>query len=158
MGRRKTDGGYEIPEDELREMEAEENREMPEGVETQTGYCRFCGQGGVVHTVMGWNQDDVNEAVTCKCSCEAAKEYVKSKERAQNAKSRIEELFGLPAEKPIDQDVINIMFRSVEAIESMVMKGITIDIGQGIKAKVSKAPKGSIKVERTETQKKTYEE
>lgn len=126
--------------------------------ETQTGYCRFCGQGGVVHTVMGWKQDDVNEAVTCKCSCEAAKEYVKSKELAQNAKSRIEELFGLPAEKPIAQDVINIMFRSVEAIESMVMKGITIDIGQGIKAKVSKAPKGSIKVERTETQKKTYEE
>ena len=46
--RKKTDGGHAIPEEDLREMEQEEGREMPEGVESQTGYCRFCGQGGVV--------------------------------------------------------------------------------------------------------------
>ena len=116
-------------------MEQEEGREMPEGVESQTGYCRFCGQGGVVHTMMGWGRDEV-----------------------QKAKNRIEELFSSTAEKPIDQSVVNIMFRAVDAIEEKAMKGITIDVGQGIKARVSKMAKESIKVERYEVQKKTYEE
>jgi len=46
----------------------------------------------------------------------------------------------------------------VDAIEEKAMKGITIDVGQGIKARVSKMAKESIKVERSEVQKKTYEE
>lgn len=156
--RKKTDGGHAIPEEDLREMEQEEGREMPEGVESQTGYCRFCGQGGVVHTMMGWGRDEVNEAVTCRCQCEEAKKYAESKEWVQKAKNRIEELFSSTAEKPIDQSVVNIMFRAVDAIEEKAMKGITIDVGQGIKARVSKMAKESIKVERSEVQKKTYEE
>lgn len=50
------------------------------------------------------------------------------------------------------------MFRAVDAIEEKAMKGITVDVGQGIKARVSKMAKESIKVERSEVQKKTYEE
>ena len=46
----------------------------------------------------------------------------------------------------------------VDAIEAKHMKGITIDVGQGVKAKVSKMAKESIKVERSETSKKIYEE
>ena len=88
-------------------MEQEEGREMPDGVESQTGYCRFCGQAGMVHTLTGWSQEDVDEAVTCKCECDAAKKYAESKERVQKAKSRITELFGNTAERPIDQDVVN---------------------------------------------------
>ncbi len=38
------------------------------------------------------------------------------------------------------------------------MKGITIDVGQGIKARVSRMAKGSIKVERTEMVKASFEE
>lgn len=85
--RKKTDGGHAIPEEDLREMEQEEGREMPEGVESQTGYCRFCGQGGVVHTMMGWGRDEVNEAVTCRCQCEEAKKYAESKERVQKVRN-----------------------------------------------------------------------
>lgn len=58
MTKKRTDGGHEIPEEDLREMEQEEGREMPDGVESQTGYCRFCGQAGMVHTLTGWNQED----------------------------------------------------------------------------------------------------
>ena len=50
MTKKRTDGGHKIPEEDLREMEQEEGREMPDGVESQTGYCRFCGQAGMVHT------------------------------------------------------------------------------------------------------------
>lgn len=157
--RRKTDAGYEIPEEDLREMEEEEEgQEMPEGAEEQTGFCRFCGQGGVVHTITGRGQDSINEAVTCQCQCEEAKKYAESKERVQKAKNRIEELFGSTAEKPIGQGVVNIMFQAVDAIEAKAMKGITVDVGQGVKARVSKMAKESIKVERSEVQKKTYEE
>lgn len=99
-------------------MEQEEGREMPDGVESQTGYCRFCGQAGMVHTLTGWSQEDVDEAVTCKCECDAAKKYTESKERVQKAKSRITELFGSTAERPIDQDVVTVMLNVVDAIEA----------------------------------------
>lgn len=33
MIKKRTDGGHEIPEEDLREMEQEEGREMPDGVE-----------------------------------------------------------------------------------------------------------------------------
>ena len=73
-------------------------------------------------------------------------------------KSRITELFGSTAERPIDHDVVTVMLNVVDAIEAKHMKGITIDVGQGVKAKVSKMAKESIKVERSETSKKIYEE
>lgn len=113
---KKTDGGHQIDEADLRELQEEEPREMPDGVESQTGTCRFCGQAGIVHTLTGWSQDQVDEAV------------------------------------------VNIMLATVDAIEAKAMKGISIDVGQGVKAKVSKMAKESIKVERSETSKKIYEE
>ena len=87
----------------------------------------------------------MDEAVTCKCECDAAKKYAESKERVQKAKSRITELFGSTAERPIDQDVVTVMLNVVDAIEAKHMKGITIDVGQGVKAKVSKMAKESIR-------------
>lgn len=155
--KKKTDGGHEIPEEDLREMQ-EEGQEMPDGVESQTGYCRFCGQAGIIRPLKHWSQEDVDEAVTCRCECDEAKKYAESKERVQKAKNRITELFGTHAERPIDQDVVTVMLNVVDAIEARHMKGITIDVGQGVRAKVSKMAKESIKVERTETSKKTYEE
>lgn len=127
MTKKRTDGGHEIPEEDLREMEQEEGREMPDGVESQTGYCRFCGQAGMVHTLTGWSQEDVDEAVTCKCECDAAKKYAESKERVQKAKSRITELFGSTAERPIDQDVVTVMLNVVDAIEAKHMNGDLAD-------------------------------
>ncbi len=165
MTKKRTDGGHEIPEEDLREMEQEESREVSDGVESQTGYCRYCGQAGMVQALAGmvqalagWSQADIDEAVTCKCEGEAAKKYAESKECVRKAKNRIKELFGEAAERPIDQDVVAIMFLVVDAIEEKQMKGITIDVGQGVKARVAKMAKESIKVERSETSKKTYEE
>lgn len=159
--KKKTDGGYDIPEDDLREMQQEEEEstnESTDNIESQTGYCRFCGQASIIETDGNWTRYEVNEAATCQCRCDMAKRYVESKERVQKAKNRIIELFGCEAEKPVDDKVINIMHTVVDAIEAKHMKGITIDIGQGVKAKVSKMAKESIKVERSETSKTIYEE
>lgn len=122
MTKKRTDGGHEIPEEDLREMEQEEGREMPDGVESQTGYCRFCGQAGMVHTLTGWSQEDVDEAVTCKCECDAAKKYAESKERVQKAKSRITELFGSTAERPIDQDVVMLVLTERKTRDEIIVK------------------------------------
>lgn len=53
--RKKTDGGHEIPEEDLREMEQDGGQEVPEGAKTQTGYCRFCGQAGIIHALEEWS-------------------------------------------------------------------------------------------------------
>lgn len=156
--KKKTDGGHEIPEEDLREMEQDGGQEVPEGAKTQTGYCRFCGQAGIIHAREEWSQAEVDEAATCKCECDEAKKYAESKERVQKAKNRINELFGDNAERPIDTDVVEVMLKTADAIEARHMKGIIIDVGMGVKAKVAKMAKESIKVERSETSKKTYEE
>ena len=138
--------------------EVEEKREIPEGLEEQTGHCRFCGQAKIIRTMIGWDEQRVNETVTCECECDEAQAYVKAKERKDKAKKRIHEVFGTGSEKPVSESVVNIMLSTVDAIEDKSMKGITIDIGLGVKAKVSKMAKESIKVERSENKKTTYEE
>lgn len=135
-------------------MEQDGGQEVTEETKTQTGYCKFCGQSGIIYAPKTWSQEEVNEAATCRCECDEAKKYAESKERVQKAKNRITELFGSNAERPIDQDVVTIMLDVVDAIEARHMKGVTIDVGQGVRAKVSKMAKESIKVERTETSKK----
>ena len=136
----------------------EEQREMPDGLQEQTGYCRFCGQAGIVRTMVGWSEDRINEQVTIQGQCENAQAYAKAIERKEKAKKRINELFGEGAEKPVKGNVVEILLLTVDAIEDKAMKGITVDVGHGIKAKVSKMAKESIKVERSENKKTTYEE
>lgn len=154
------DKDYAIEEKDMEELkDQEEKRELPEGLEIQTGACRYCGQLGQVNTLFGWSQEDIDEAVTCNCQCETAVKYKEAKERKDKAKKRITEIFGEGAEeKAIAQDTVNILLNVVDAIEEKHMKGITIDVGHGICAKVSKMAKESIKVERTENTKSTYEE
>ncbi|MCH5340070.1 MAG: hypothetical protein J1E01_01255 [Acetatifactor sp.] len=131
---------------------------MPKGLETQTGTCRFCGQSGVIHTMFGWSQEQIDEQVTLNCQCEAAQSYKKAKERREKAKKRIYELFGAGAEKPVSEEAVAIMDAAVDAIENKGMKSITVDLGHGVRGKVAKMAKESIKVEHSERKTQTYEE
>ena len=124
----------------------------------KTGSCAFCGQNKIIQVPEEWEQGQINEAVTCECECEDAQEYAKAKERKDKAKKRINELFGSEAEKPVADGVVQLLIATVDAIEDKHMKGITVDIGHGVKAKVAKMAKESIKVERSENKKTTYEE
>lgn len=78
--------------------------------------------------------------------------------KIESMEKRVNELFGSGAEKPVAEDVVNLLIATVDAIEDKHMKGITVDVGHGVKAKVSKMAKESIKVERSENKKTTYEE
>lgn len=44
---KKTDGGHEIPEEDLREMEQDGGQEVTEETKTQTGYCNFADSPGL---------------------------------------------------------------------------------------------------------------
>lgn len=111
----------------------------------KTGSCSFCGQTKIIQVPEEWEQGQINEAVTCECECEQAQAYAKAKERKDKAKKRVNELFGSGAEKPVAEDVVNLLIATVDAIEDKHMKGITVDVGHGVKAKVSKMAKESIK-------------
>lgn len=119
----------------------------------KTGSCSFCGQTKIIQVPKEWEQGQINEAVTCECECEQAQAYAKAKERKDKAKKRVNELFGGGAEKPVAEDVVNLLIATVDAIEDKHMKGITVDVGHDVKAKVSKMAKESIKVERSENKK-----
>ena len=80
------------------------------------------------------------------------------KQKRERTRQRVNELFGGGAEKPVAEDAVNLLIATVDAIEDKHMKGITVDVGHGVKAKVSKMAKESIKVERSENKKTTYEE
>lgn len=134
-----------------------EKREIKKKAD-KTGSCSFCGQTKIIQVPEEWEQGQINEAVTCECECEQAQAYAKAKERKDKAKKRVNELFGSGAEKPVAEDVVNLLIATVDAIEDKHMKGITVDVGHGVKAKVSKMAKESIKVERSENKKTTYEE
>lgn len=51
--KKKTDGGYDIPEEDLREMQEEEERELLDGLETYTGTCRFLRPDGNCNGIAG---------------------------------------------------------------------------------------------------------
>ena len=123
----------------------------------KTGSCSFCGQTKIIQVPEEWEQGQINEAVTCECECEQAQAYAKAKERKDKAKKRVNELFGGGAEKPVAEDVVNLLIATVDAIEDKHMKGITVDVGHGVKAKVSKMAKESIKVELSDNKKTAYE-
>jgi hypothetical protein len=136
----------------------EEQREMPDGLEEQMGYCRYCGQGKLVRTMKGWGEEQLNECATMSCTCEAAQTYQKAAERKKKAKDRVNGLFGAEAEKPLHDAVVNMLLVAVDEIEAKHIKAITIDIGHGTRAAIKKTAKENIRVERAESKKTAYEE
>ena len=78
-------------------------REMPQGLVEQTGYCRFCGQAGIVRTMQGWGEERINEDATLNCQCEAAQNYSKAVARKQKAKQRIKMKLSLSGTDSFDE-------------------------------------------------------
>ena len=160
----KTDGGYEIDEKDLEEMgmvagEEPETDGKTASLEEYTGTCKFCGQMGTANGKAGLSETEINELITYHCGCEKAKEYAKQKEQIQKAKARISETFGPAAgEKALDENIVENLVSFVDIIAEKKTQSVTVDMGRGLKARVSRTAKDSIKVERTETVKASFEE
>lgn len=138
-------------------MDALNKNSKHTSLEEYTGTCKFCGQMGTANGKAGLSEAEVNELITCHCGCEKAKEYAKQKEQIQ--KARIAETFGPAAgEKALDESIVENLVSFVDIIAQKKMQSVTVDMGRGLKARVSRVAKGSIKVERTETAKTSFEE
>lgn len=140
--------------DDLKEIK----REMPDGLEIQTGACSFCGQMGQIETLIPWDQEKVNEAVTELCDCYGAKEYARKKGQKERACKAIEGQFGQQADtEEADEPIRNLLKHIAELIVEERLDSASLDIGNGLKAKLSITSKGYIKVERQKTEKAVQE-
>lgn len=133
-------------------------KECPEILIPARGGCRFCGQIAGIEVPAEWDEDMCNEAVTELCDCGEAEIYTGRKKRKEKAAKAIEDQFGTAAggdrvEDPVKQLLFEIADMAIEE----VINSATVDIGGGVKAKIAVTAKGTVKVEKTKTEKKAQE-
>lgn len=128
------------------------------GVVTGYGSCRFCGQQEARKVLEDWTQEEKDELVTETCECLEARLYAAEKGQKERAHKRIEMLFGE------NNGVVTCNAAVLELLHSIInpvcegnIAAATVDIGNGVKAKINITNKGNIKVGRTKTDTSTYE-
>lgn len=84
--------------------------------------------------------------------CSGAK-LRQQKKRMEKAKCTVERQF----EKYLPKTAVELLKTAVELIEEDQIDSLTLDVGNGLKGKISMTSKGNIKVEKTETRKETQE-
>ena len=136
--------------------EAVENRKPEIGVAfaVTTGACRYCGQLQEVGPHP--SQAAADETATEVCSCPSARTARRTAEQIEDARDRVNRLFGERAEdlgfKPIAGDgAIELLERVVELIARGPISSASLNIRGQCKAKFSITSKGKIEVSRSET-------
>ena len=136
--------------------EAVENRKPEVGVAfaVTTGACRYCGQLQEVGPHP--SQAVADETATEVCSCPSARTARRTAEQIEDARDRVNRLFGERAEdlgfKPIAGDgAIELLEHVVELIARGPISSASLNIRGQCKAKFSITSKGKIKVSRSET-------
>lgn len=127
------------------------------GLTTKIGGCRFCGQTAQLEVPAEWDTEQVDEAATEFCDCLEAAVYTKKKQRKEKAVRAIEKQFGEDAEIHVDETVTDLLKAIVDNIVELRIASGTIDIGNGLKAKIGMTGKGAVKVERAKTEKVVQE-
>ena len=124
----------------------------------RTGGCRFCGQIVTIEAPGGWEEEEIDELATECCGCEEAKSYTFKKKRKERAIEAISKQFGPYKEMGIvKEETIDLLERIVDQVVEDKIKSGTIDIRDGLKAKIGITAKGAIKVERSKTEKESKE-
>lgn len=124
------------------------------------GACMFCGQTATTNVIPTWNQKQIDETVTETCDCVGAFDYTRKKISTERAYQNIEKLFGKEMEgyEITGEELEKICKEAVIPIYDEKIKTITVDTGEGIKAKISRSKDSEfIKVERVDTKKRKME-
>lgn len=136
--------------------EAVENRQPEIGVAfaVTTGACKYCGQLQEVGPHP--SQAAADETASDVCNCPSARTARRIREQIEDARDRVNRLFGDGAEdlgfKPIAGDgAIGLLEMVVELIARGPVSSATINVRGQCKAKFSITSKGKIKVSRSET-------
>lgn len=131
----------------------EQAKKTPELLIPHPGGCKYCGQIAALEIPSDWTEEMCNELATELCECTEAGIYARKKKQKEKASEAIEEQFGDKAEDRIEEEVIGLLNIIADMVIEDRLNSGTLDIGDGIKAKISLTAKGTVKVERTKTEK-----
>ncbi len=123
-----------------------------ESSEIQTGACRFCGQIYQFETAGQATEEQLDAWALEKCDCVDAKVERRKREKGEKAKKNLKELLG---EKY--KDAYGILAQGIDMIIRYRAQKVTVDTGANGKVSVSETAKGGIKVEVSQTVKKSRE-
>jgi len=123
---------------------------MKKNNETEiTGVCRFCYQTRIVTGGAGMTEEELTEAATRQCDCEAAKGYRTKVRRKEKAEKLVHRLFGEDAGAFMQPgETINFMLHGVDIINNSYIKNLTINMDGGLKCKIALTIDDKIKVSR----------
>lgn len=107
----------------------------------QAGVCEFCGQQSVIEVDERLDQEEVDALVTRRCTCPGAIESVKKADKMAAAHANVEELFGR-------DDASYWLQEAVALIGDGWINSVTVDFGNGQKAKIKTTSKGAIIVQK----------
>lgn len=141
----------------IKDVLEEKKREMPEIFVPDRGGCKFCGQITALEVPSDWTSELCNELATELCSCIDAETYTRKKRQKEKAVEAIEEQFGDKAEDKADEETVGLLATIAEMVIEKKLNSGTLDMGNGMKAKITITAKGLVKVERTMTEKGTKE-
>lgn len=117
------------------------------------GACQYCGQLQEVGPHP--SQAAADETASEVCNCPRARDERRVRERAEDARERVERLFGDSAEelgfKPVADAAVHLLESVVEMIARGPISSASLNIRGQCKAKFSVTSKGKIKVSRSET-------
>lgn len=135
-------------------------RQPPTGVPIASvtrGTCRHCGQ--IQEVGPHFSQDSADETATEVCSCAKATIARRLREQIEDAKERVNRLFGEDAEdfgfRPISsENTITLLETVAEEIARDTISSAIINVRGRCRAKFSVNSKGEIKISRSETRSK----
>lgn len=136
----------------LREIRREERKTMLKdklkaykGEEVpKSGVGSFCGQIQCLEVPADWNEEEVDELARENCSCWEAGRYTRKKRQRELAAGVIRNEFGENGANA-EQSVINMLTGLSEMIVDGTINTCVVDLGDGIKAKMSMTKKKASK-------------
>lgn len=102
-----------------------------------------------------WKQEELDELATELCDCTEAGAYTYTKKRREKAKKCIKEQF--QEEIKENENIKHLLNVVTDMVINEEIRTFSCDINGKIKAKISMTAKGNVKIERTETEKKSEE-
>ncbi|MBU9728286.1 hypothetical protein [Diplocloster modestus] len=125
----------------------------------QVGMCRFCGQTHMIQTEDKWTDPQLEEEATRICECDEAKAYQDSVTKKERTKKRIDELCGEGAGSNfIHADIADGLKKFADYICDKRVKEISVTVTSGEKVKIKMLAKDKVKIERSKTNIKMFEE
>lgn len=115
-----------------------------------TAPCRFCGQIVQFDSENALSEEQQIDEATLHCACDEAITQSRRKRKKDRTLKNVEELFGEENKK-----TLTLLNYAAECICDDDIEKITLNLYNGIKATISQNSKGEIKVERTDTIKKS---